>query len=100
MLFIVRVDALLGKKRNVAKAIGRTIGTIEKRRKINDDLCMLFWNQFQPLAVSIVPNRKGLWVVLMHKVSSELLLQSRRHSNQRGYPVRLFSLCGADSSLI
>ena len=61
---------------------------------------MLLRNQFQTLAVSVIPDAESLGVVLVNEVGAYFLFETRRLRNQRRYPVRLLGLRCAHPRLV
>jgi hypothetical protein len=97
MLFIAGEEALLHVEGDVTEAIGCAVVAIEKRRQVDEDFRMSFGNEFETLAIVVVPDFLGLGVIAVDEVGAELLLQTRRDGDERGDPVGLLALGFSDA---
>src|ERR1700733_112353 len=100
VLLVPRKDAALGVEREIAEAVLLAIGAVEEGRDVDKDLNAPLGNELQSLAIAVIPHCKPGWVVLVDEVGAQLLLQPRRHRDQRGNPVRLLVLRRRHARLI
>jgi hypothetical protein len=86
MLLVAGKYAALGEKRDISESVLFSIRAVKKRRNVDDDFRVPLRNQFEPLAVPIIPDAETRGIVLVNEVGAQLLLQARRDGDQAASP--------------
>src|SRR5579872_2278630 len=97
MLFIAAEQAVFEQEWGVAGAIlDRSRVVLNVRGYPENNLDVPFRNQFQTLATAVIFGQRSVRASLPGEIVTKLLLESRRHGDQRCNPVWLLSLSGRD----